>query len=70
MSQNIFTKTSLSIAPAISLMSGAELAIAKSNETKPQALASIDAESALKELKSGNQRFLTGKIHTDGKSTK
>lgn len=70
MNQNIFTKTSLSFALAISLTSIVEIATAKSNETKPQALASIDADSALKELKSGNQRFLTSKIRTDGQSTK
>ena len=44
----------------------APLAFAKPNATKPQALVSVDAESALKELKSGNQRFLTGKVRTDG----
>ncbi len=69
MNQNIFTKTSLSIALAISLTSGAEIVTAKSNETKTQALASIDVDSALKELKSGNQRFLTSKIRTDRQST-
>lgn len=70
MNTTTLTKTSLVLSLAISLTATIELANAKSNEAKSHALTSIDAESALKELKSGNQRFLTGKVRKDGQAAR
>ena len=68
MRQNLFLESSLSIVLAVSIVSIAEKSMAKSNDPKPLVMASIDADAALKELKSGNQRFLTGKVRQDGQS--
>lgn len=48
----------------------ANVAWAKPHVPQVQADAAKDADLAFNELKAGNQRFLTGKVRTDGQSSK
>lgn len=63
-----FTKAILTVVLTFQLTGFAQLAFAKSNETKSQALVPLDPDSAFKELKAGNQRFLKGDVRKDGQT--
>ncbi|MBC7466232.1 MAG: hypothetical protein H7256_09585 [Bdellovibrio sp.] len=68
MKKIIFKKSILAATLTIAMTGFANLAFAKANETKSQTLASLDPDSAFKELKAGNQRFLKGDVRKDGQA--
>ena len=62
--------TFLAFAIAFHLTSFSDRVFAKSNEPTSQVQSPLDADIALNQLKSGNQRFLTGEIRKDGQAIK
>ncbi len=68
MKKMILTKAIFAVALTIPLNGFAQLTFAKANQTKAQTLASLDPDSAFKELKAGNQRFLKGEVRKDGQA--
>ena len=68
MSNLNFTQLILAAVIAISINGLPQLASAKASEAKSQTLVSLDPQSALKELKAGNQRYLKGDVRKDGQS--